>query len=257
MSKLHVLAVVMGALAWVPASANTLVYVNDFQSGVGAEWSWSGSGAVPTSQAPADTNRKFLGEFIGGETVSLDLAGLPEHDRLQLMFDLYVIRSWDGEGTDYGKDYFTLTSGRDSPATLFNASFANGNPGGQSYCPGDTSPCDERTGALEVNTLGFIFSSWLPDVTWEPTVMDSVYRISLEFDHSDDFLNLNFFAQGLQTYIREDESWGLDNVRISLQKAGEPGTVPEPGSMALLTGGLLGLAWLGRSSLGGRRRGQA
>lgn len=257
MRKLHVLTALMGALAWVPASAYTLVYNDDFQSGIGAEWSWSGPGPVPTSLAPADANRKFLGEFIGGETVSLDLSYLPEHDRLQLMFDLYVIRSWDGEDADYGKDYFTLTSGRDSPATLFNASFANGNPGGQSYCPGDTSPCAERSGALERDTLGFIFSSWLPDVTWQPTVMDAVYQITLEFDHSDDFLNLNFFAQGLQTHIREDESWGLDNVRISLQKAGETGTVPEPGSMALLTGGLLGLAWLGRFPLGGRRRRQA
>ena len=71
-------------------------------------------------------------------------------------------------------------------------------------------------------------------------VMDSVYRLSFLFNHQADLATLNFTGYGLQG--PDDESWGLDNVRVS--------AVPEPGVASLLGAGLLALAWSARRRAG-------
>ncbi len=63
--------------------------------------------------------------------------------------------------------------------------------------------------------------------------MDSVYTLSYTFAHNTDLLTLDFSGYGLQTL--DDESWGLDNVRVSM--------VPEPGVVPMFALGMLALAW--------------
>ena len=57
------------------------------------------------------------------------------------------------------------------------------------------------TGAIENDTLGYSFYG------------DSVYRLSYTFTNLSDALTLNFIGSGLQEI--SDESWGLDNVKVT------------------------------------------
>lgn len=121
-----------------------LVYSNDFNGATGAtypEWSSSvitfsnkinppGSGTLP---APIVTNtnspnsaQRFLGLFGGpaigsrtdpgwnrtrvDQTITLSLTNLPPHRELNLAFDLYIIRSWDGDSPIFGPDRFILSA---------------------------------------------------------------------------------------------------------------------------------------------------
>jgi hypothetical protein len=233
----------------MPASA-AMVYSNTFQGTVGSEWSNISVASAPHPDYVADP-RLFLGEF-GNETVSLSLNGLPTHGFTTVSFELYLIRSWDGNNTDVvngdplGPDLWSL--GVAGGPTLLSASFSNGNPAGQSYSPfpgalscnigynaaypaGTYNP---MTGASECYSLGYTFTD--PIVTDES--MDSVYSFSFMFAHNASDLVLNFSANGLQGL--NDESWGLDNVQVAVAP------VPVPPAVWLFGSGLLGLIGVAR-----------
>lgn len=231
--KTHLSFLLLGSLLYGATPSHAVVlYEHDFQSAVGSEWSHATRQDTPTPYWFGP--RTFLGEF-GNETVSLNLAGLASHSSLLLEFDLYLIRSWDGSsiGTafDYGNDSFKVSIG-DGPV-LLDETFANGNPAGQSYGPLALNPY--HTGSAEQYSLGY----WFQDgIQQNGQVMDSVYRMSFQFASQADQLTLNFTGYGLQGI--DDESWGLDNVRVS--------AVPEPDAAAMLGLGLLALAWRIRRS---------
>jgi hypothetical protein len=117
---------------------------------------------------------------------------------------------------------------------LLDETFSNGNPAGQSFGPLPNNPY--YTGAAETYSLGYVFV----DGTLQTSqVMDSVYRLSFAFAHNTDLLTLNFSGYGLQSL--NDESWGLDNVRVS--------AIPEPGIAPMLGLGVLALTWRTRKRL--------
>lgn len=208
------------------ASQAAVVYENNFQSAAGSEWSQTTLQNAPTPYSFGA--RSFLGEF-GNDTVSLNLSGLTPHDALLLTFDLYLIRTWDGSSSgtafDYGNDSFKLSVG--NGPVLLDKTFSNGNPAGQSFGPAAINPT--FTGAAETYSLGYMVTDGMP----APQVMDSVYRMSFAFAHNADLLTLNFSGYGLQAM--GDESWGLDNVQVSV--------IPEPGVAPMLALGMLALAW--------------
>ena len=72
----------------ITASASVL-YSNDFEGAVGNEWSHTSTSTTPTG------NRNFLGEF-NPQTVTFTLNDLPTHSELNVSFDLFILRSWDG-----------------------------------------------------------------------------------------------------------------------------------------------------------------
>ncbi|HEX7970880.1 MAG TPA: MYXO-CTERM sorting domain-containing protein [Thiobacillus sp.] len=221
------LAASLAGLTIGPSAIAAVVYQNDFQSGAGSEWSQTLTENTPTPYPFGP--RTFLGEF-GNDTVSLSLAGLGAHSGMQLDFDLYLIRSWDGSsaGTtyDYGNDAFKVSVG--GGPVLLDKTFSNGNPAGQSFGPLSNNPA--FTGAAETYSLGYVFADGIQHTS---QVMDSVYRLSFAFAHDTDQLTLNFSGYGLQGM--DDESWGLDNVRVS--------AVPEPGVAPMLAVGVLALVW--------------
>ncbi len=112
----------------------------------------------------------------------------------------------------------------DNKITLLRTTFSNhpnistyGNRN-QSY-PGEYISDEEyshnhpQTGSAENGTLGYTHS-FVDDNNDEPRPADSVYRLNFSFPHSGDSLVLHFSASNLQGI--EDESWGLDNVNITL-----------------------------------------
>ena len=188
--------------------ADRVVYSNDFETGVGAEW-------TPRAKIRTDTTpiggRKFLGQF-GNDAVTLVVRNLKgnggDEDQVvdvTVSFDLFVIRSWDGNG-DFccGPDIFEFraASGPELKTTFSNT----GASGNRQACPGPIGSDNEaRTGAAESNTLGYI----RPDLG---RVEDTVYHLSFTFPHAGNAVVLRFSGSGLQPI--PDESWGLDNVRV-------------------------------------------
>jgi hypothetical protein len=176
----------------------TQIFLNEtFESTVDSGWSNASVSTTPVG------GRKFLGEF-GSQTVSLSLPQLPAHSSITVSFDLFILKSWDGNGVmGAGPDTFTFTAGgRQAP--LLHTSFGNYPGQVQSFpgaYPGPANP--ERTGAVESDTLGYSFFG------------DTVYRLSYTFPHSSSSLTLDFTAAlpdgapGIG-----NESWGLDNVVV-------------------------------------------
>jgi hypothetical protein len=185
------------------------LYANDFTNGAfggsttgGLLAGWS-TDAVETT--PSGLHGRFLGQF-GNDSVDLTLENLPPKSRVELVANLYIIRSWDGNNPTWGPDIWRVEV-LGGPV-LLETTFSNGNPGdvdwNQSY-PDPTLGGDfpARTNALENDTLGYQFSG---------VNADSVYPIDLAFDYVGSPLTLRFTGQNLQA--PSDESWGLDEVGV-------------------------------------------
>ncbi len=169
------------------------LYRTGFDESVGAEWNL-GDTASDASISAGGTPPRFAG-FHGNNALTLALANLPEHQRIRLVWDLFIIDSWDGNAHD---DAFLVTLGG-SPAPLWRHNFS------QFDFNADSFP-----GTATVSGSNFSGNVW----------NDSVYRnLEVEFDHSSADLNLHFSGANLQGI--SDESWGIDNVRLYIPSAAD------------------------------------
>lgn len=176
-----------------PAPSANRVYTEDFEGGVGSEWSLR-----TISQSPAG-GRTFLGRF-GNQTATLTLTNLPPHTNLVVSFDLLILQSWDGNASP-GPDFWQLQRGDDG-SLLLHTTFSNHRFWVRHQAFPDNHPAGRHfayTGASEIGTLGYGNGS-------------AVYPLQFVFPHSDPTLTLHFRGIGLQAL--NDESWGIDNVRI-------------------------------------------
>lgn len=190
-------------------------YEDGFAGGVGPGWSTQ-------SRSTAPNGRTFLGEFGNTEpgAVRLILTDLPPHRFVTVAFDLLILRSWDGNQTAPPANFYAYQALSAAEAIgpdrwrfladgqpLVDTTFTNWPNFRQAY-PGDFPVGDHpsHTGAAEALSLGYTFHD-LPQ--------DSVYRITRTFPHSNAALTLDFEALGLQQV--GDESWGLDNIAVTLR----------------------------------------
>jgi hypothetical protein len=220
------------------AFADAIVYQNDFDAKVGTAFpEWSSSritsarrgeryeGArqvappVKNTESPRG-QRRFLGEFGGPridptahtrvtQTVRLALDKLPPHASVTLSFDLLILKSWDGDSPQYGPDRWSVRAG-DGPV-LLDATFSNNlkvdsDGSTQSYPEAGSRP---QSGAKSANTLGYQFFG------------DSIYSFTFTFEHKAPTLVLNFSSDLFEGKGTDDESWGLDNVTVSVRPAEE------------------------------------
>ncbi|WP_147449044.1 SBBP repeat-containing protein [Corallococcus terminator] len=168
------------------------VYLGRFDAEAGAEWSNQAVSLSPSG------DRFFLGEF-SNETVQLSLASLPAHSTVTVSFDLFILQSWDGNGP-FGPNHWGLTVG--GVGEVFRTTFSN--TSSAQFYPGQVggvaSPAG--SGATERNTLFY------PDG-------DSIYHVTVTFDHTTPTLALQFFADGLPGIT--NETWGLDKVQVQVR----------------------------------------
>jgi hypothetical protein len=193
---------------YCPPTPTPVVYADDFEGAIGPGWSAASRDLTPSG-------RRFLGQF-GNETVTLTLACLPAHTSVGLYFDLFIIRSWDGNTVydyrfgDVGPDFWRLEVAGGPP--IWQTTFTNWAIYGfrQAY-PGVYPGGDYLafSGAREINTLGYAFETG-PDL--ERHEIDSVYRLSFVYPHTARLVEARFSASGLQRL--EDESWGIDNLEV-------------------------------------------
>lgn len=180
------------------ALAQPFHYFANFSVGVGGEWSTDKVSLTPIG------SRAFLGEFIN-ESAVLTLHDVPTGE-LRLKFELFVIRTWDGDGALYpGPDTFAVDAV--GLGTLLNASFANQEPNCpvlQSYPdPAGMGTNPPMTGSSGVMTLGY---------TWQGAPVDSEYDIDIKFVNPSPTLVISFTGSGLQAI--DDESWGIAQVEV-------------------------------------------
>lgn len=182
------------------------IYHNSFSSATafGNEWS------LPKFDSTPNGARGFLGQFAN-QSVGLYLTNLPKHSWININFDLYVIRTWDGCPGNYssGPDRWKCYINGFSP--LIDTTFANHPGQKQNYPYSITSGISVPRYYLasEVNTLGFSY--------WSVGPIDSVYNIPITTSHTASSILLKFEASGLEGVATE--SWGLDNVNISVSKS--------------------------------------
>ena len=231
------------------------VYFNNFNGPIGStfpEWTSTGytntankAGTVAAGSGPQAVStvaspkggQRFLGEFGGpvivaappydpehfvrvDETVTLTLHDLQPHTLTTVVFDLYILKSWDGNNPNYGPDRWSLRV-QDGP-TLLDSTFSNNPKTGAYDLSQQNYPITNstyQTAAAKVNTLGYTFYG------------DSIYHLSFAFKHTSDSLILNFSSSLFEGKGTDDESWGLDNVRVSTNADGPvAGSTAAPGA---------------------------
>jgi hypothetical protein len=230
--KLTALLVLLVTLLAVPAFAGTLVYANDFESGFGNEWSINTQEPCPLQVSTTPGGRLFLGEFVN-QTLDLSLGALPNHNSVTISFDLFILKSWDGNDSGSGPDVW-LFSVEGGPV-LFQTTFSN-----IIYWNGETwanyhqsypnqypnGDYDAQTGAVEQDTLGYNTIPWggYPRDYWR----DSVYHLEYTIAHAQNDIRFDFSANMAGGNASGDETWGIDNVCV------ETTVVPEPSGLLAL-----------------------
>ncbi|MBS1910873.1 MAG: hypothetical protein JST22_02690 [Bacteroidetes bacterium] len=194
------------------AAQTTGVYWEDFETRTSFP-EWSTVATDPTYQNPIRTDRtpngsrRFLGQF-GAQTVTLSLPNLQPHDTVIVEFDWFIIGSMDGLDSFYADSfaiaepnagYYYCTSFSNFALTPPEPQARQAYPG---TCGNGNFPAE--TGASERGTLGYHFDR----------ANDAVYHMRLVIPHAFPNLALEITGNGLQQLY--DESWGVDNVKVTL-----------------------------------------
>lgn len=219
-----------------PASAQLQVYTNNFDGaqtfapGVGG--GLSGTTTTESVQGYAGVGplgNQFGGNFLRNQTTgnpasltTLTLTNLPAHTSIDVEFLLGIMDSWDGQ---QAPDIFNVRI--DGTTVVFSRSFAIAS-GSSNYTP---PPGGDIGGTVQRGFNG----SWA-DQAFNMYLEPSLTGIA----HTGSTLTVDFFASGGGWQGGTDESWGIENVSITLNGV-SPGTAaPEAGSLTLaLMGGAL------------------
>ena len=204
------LDVAAGRQTTPPPPPATVIYSQDFESGIASlgAWNMSSLATSPGTRAMPSTN--FLGR-LGDQELSLSVpAG---KSSVTISFDLYIIGTWDGAGQQgYGSDRWQIEVSRNGGAreNVFHTSFSNQATKPQHFpkqVTDGTSPNDK--GAFSVNALGY------PKASGKYDVGDAVYKLKYTVSNPGAGPLVFYFHTTTPMQDLNDESWGIDNVSVS------------------------------------------
>jgi hypothetical protein len=201
--------------------SNSVVFTTDFDGELPDEISPGTATLVPVQgfAGLGTAPRKFGGNFLRSPTaqrVTLQLSGLPTHDKLNLRFLFAAIDSLDGTGTPPAGEDFIV---RVDDVVVFMESFANAREYQiQSYMPPAGVQLARRS------ALGFRGG----DEYW-----DSAYDLGKDpvfagIAHTASTATITFEYVGPGAQNINDESWAMDNLEVSVnaevgcEDCGEP-----------------------------------
>ncbi len=204
-------------LAGAPAALGQTVFSSDFDgASIPAEIS-AGTATLTGVQQFAGlgaTGNAFGGSFLRSptaNTVSLHLTGLPAHTTVNVAFLLAAIDSLDGTGSYPSGDYFHVKL---DGVTIFRESLANASPSQyQSYIPSPGAQL-ARHQDLGFTGPGSYYTDSAYDLGLEPALQG--------IPHSAATLTLEFVIEGQGVQDLNDESWAMDNLKLSLGNAALP-----------------------------------
>lgn len=166
------------------------------------------------------SGNQFGGNFlrtIPANTITLTLNNLPQHDSLSLAFLFAAIDSLDGTGSFPSGDFFVVSV---DGVEIFNESFANALPTQvQSYVP-PPGVTLARHVDLGCSGPGGFFTDSAYDMGADPVFSN--------IPHTASSVTITFLMQGPGNQSLDDESWAIDNLRVSVN------SVPEPAALAML-----------------------
>jgi hypothetical protein len=211
------------------ASAQTVIRSNDYDGGATSDPAYSHvSFAGASVNIPA---AGFAGLGVGSNVFAGNLlrdaegqpgvgaggtfTNLPLGGTLSFSFLLAVIDSWDGVDLTNGPDTFRLTiNGVEAYATTLS-----------NFPPSSTN------GGTLIASGSYIGNSLYPDSAWDFTNVAGLQNIP----YSGTTVTYRFIGGGPNYFGGTDESWGVDNFRVTLNVAAP---IPEPETYALMLAGL-------------------
>ncbi len=218
MNMLNRMGAVALAMAACPAMADSGVFYTDFST---ADARVSGAGELRDVEGFAGLGVNdmlfdglmLVNDSVQSERTTVTLTGLGEHSAIRVEFLLALIDSWDGlEEENWGPDSFNIAI---DGVTMFSEVFSNrgGDAGRGTY----EGPAVNMLAAP--SSLGF-----------HPWHLDSAIAFAgdgaLEFAHTGSTLTIEFWASGPAWQGGDDESFGIDNLSVTL--------VPGPGAAGVL-----------------------
>ncbi|HEX8876952.1 MAG TPA: hypothetical protein VF777_09405 [Phycisphaerales bacterium] len=209
------------AISWMLAlclaaplgSAGTVVFSDTFDGGMPPAVT-PGQAAITPVQFFAGlgpSGYTFGGSFLRsptGNTVTVTLSGLPPHSTLDLDFLFAAIDSLDGTGTFPEGDFFNVKL---DGVSIFRESFANATAAQDQTYVAPPGGVLARRWDLGFSGPGSYYT-------------DSAYDMSLEprfhnLAHSASTATITFTMEGPGIQDLNDESWAIDNLRISVDAA--------------------------------------
>lgn len=212
-------SMIVGAMALLSTSAmGQQVFFDNFDGALSPDLSGiTNATSVQGFNGLGAAGNQFSGSLIYNDSfgnpaqaTTLTLTNLPAHTQITIGFLLAVIDSWDSDDGSPSPDLFNVHL---DGVQVFQATFAN-QSGSTNYAP----PAGGDIGGLAQRG----FSNF----------NDRAYDLSLEsalqnIPHTASTATITFFASGAGWQGSSDESFGIDNLRVSV-------AIPTPGATGLL-----------------------